>query len=173
MLDVLEGEGRNLFCKEDSPFCILFLFAAVLRFFDCSGSTVFKYCGVSPVTPSSVAAYMSHHAFLAWKEVAFTSAYKINCAFPSDCLQGILPSSGYSFTVKWLLQVAGSHPAAAGTRSLHSWSLQLITPRMRGAGFVKGIVLVFLAATRRKLWNPQCLVEFLWPFANFLDARTC
>jgi len=35
--------------------------------------------------------------FRVWKEVALTSAYKKSCAFPSECLEGILTSSGCSF----------------------------------------------------------------------------
>lgn len=38
--------------------------------------------------------------FLVGKEVALTNAYKKSCAFPSDCPEGILPSSRYSFTAK-------------------------------------------------------------------------
>lgn len=63
--------------------CIVFICCYPL-FFDCSGSTVFKYYGVSLVTPNSVAAYMSHQRsmcfllgkrwflpVLTWKAVLF------------------------------------------------------------------------------------------------------
>ena len=149
--------------------------------FGCSDSTVFEYYRVSLVTHNSVAVYVSHQqstCFVFGKKWLLLVLTRKAVLFLQNVWKEFLHHQAVLSQVNWesfairLLCVL-EKDSAAGICASHGWCLQLIMPQLRGSGLVKAFALVFLAAMKRKFENPKCLVEFLWPFGNFLDTCTC
>lgn len=127
-LDILKGESRNVFVKENWHFFILPLFAAILCYWIVLLALSASAMEFSLVTPNSISAYVSHQqsmCFQLGKRGLLPVLARKAVLFLQSSWKEFSTSSGYSSTVKWesfakrLLYIVEKY-SAAGTWALHS-----------------------------------------------------